>query len=239
MSVDSPVAIRRARLQGVQVALAVSVSGVSFGALATASGFSVAQTIVLSLVMFSGGSQFALIGIIGTGGLGASAAAVATAALLGIRNGIYSLRMSPIIGSGAVKRFVASHLTVDETTAVGSSQDSPAAGRAGFWTTAVVLYTGWNVATIAGALLGDVVGDVSAYGLDAAAAAAFLGLVWPSLRTREPAAVALGAATLTVVFLPLVPAGIPVLLVAVVAIATAVWRHRRNPVLPPTGEVDP
>lgn len=236
MTADHTAEIRLARSQGIQVALAVSVSGISFGALAVVSGFSVWHTMVLSLVMFSGASQFALIGIIGTGGLAAWVPAALTAALLGLRNGLYGLRMSPIIGPGPVKRTLAAQWTVDESTAVGSNQASVEAGRAGFWTTAVALYIGWNLATLAGALLGDVVGDVRSYGLDAAAAAAFLGLVWPRLKEGEPAFVALGAAVLTVVLLPAVPAGIPVLIVAVVAIAVAIWRHRIAPMRPPRSE---
>jgi len=212
------------------------VSGISFGALAVVAGFSIAQTMVLSLVMFSGASQFALIGIIGTGGLAAWVPAAFTAALLGLRNGLYGLRMSPIVGPGTLKRTLAAAWTVDESTAVGSNQASVAAGRAGFWTTAVALYVGWNLATLAGALLGDVVGDVRTFGLDAAAAAAFLGLVWPRLREGEPAVVALGAAVVTVVLLPAVPAGIPVLVVAVIAIGAAIYRHRRHPVRPPRTE---
>jgi predicted branched-subunit amino acid permease len=234
---DHGAEIRLAKSQGIQVALAVSVSGISFGALAVVSGFSVWHTMVLSLVMFSGASQFALIGIIGTGGVAAWMPAVFTAALLGLRNGLYGLRMSPIIGPGPMKRALAAQWTVDESTAVGSNQASIGAGRAGFWTTAVALYIGWNLATLAGALLGDVAGDVRAYGLDAAAAAAFLGLVWPRLKEGEPAVVALGAAVLTVVLLPAVPAGIPVVIVAVVAIAVAIWRHRIQPVMPPRSEI--
>jgi predicted branched-subunit amino acid permease len=233
---DRSAEVRLAKSQGIQVALAVSVSGISFGALAVVSGFSVWHTMVLSLVMFSGASQFALIGIIGTGGLAAWVPAVLTAALLGLRNGLYGLRMSPIIGPGAMKRTLAAQWTVDESTAVGSNQPSILAGRAGFWTTAVALYLGWNLATLAGALLGDVVGDVRSYGLDAAAAAAFLGLVWPRLKEGEPAFVALGAAVLTVVLLPAVPAGVPVLIVAIVAIVVALWRHRTQPIRPPRSE---
>ena len=236
MTAHHPVEIRLARSQGIQVALAVSVSGISFGALAVVSGFTIGQTMVLSLVMFSGASQFALIGIIGTGGLAAWLPAAFTAALLGLRNGLYGLRMSPIIGPGALKRTLAAQWTVDESTAVGSNQPSIVAGRVGFWTTAVALYAGWNIATLAGALLGDIVGDVRAYGLDAAAAAAFLGLVWPRLREGEPAAVALGAAIVTVVLIPVVPAGIPVVFVAVVAIGVAIFRHRKNPIRPPRTE---
>ena len=230
--------IRLAKSQGIQVALAVSVSGISFGALAVVSGFSIGQTMVLSLVMFSGASQFALIGIIGTGGLAAWLPAALTAALLGLRNGLYGLRMSPIIGPGVAKRILAAQWTVDESTAVGSNQASVAAGRAGFWATAVALYLGWNLATLAGALLGDIVGDVRTYGLDAAAAAAFLGLVWPRLREGEPAVVALGAAIVTVALIPIVPAGIPVVVVAVVAIVVAIirHRHRHRPTRPPRTE---
>lgn len=229
MSGDERELIRRARSQGVQVALAVSLYGVSFGALAVISGFSVAQTMVLSLVMFSGASQFALIGVIATGGAAAGFAAVASAGLLGIRNGLYALRMSPIVGPGALKRLVAAQLTVDESTAVGSAQSSLESNRAGFWTTAILLYTGWNIATLLGALLGDVLGDVRTWGLDAAAAAAFLGLVWPRLQAKEPIAVALAAGFLTAILLPALPAGVPILVVAVLTIVLALIRHRRAP----------
>lgn len=218
--------VRRARLQGIQVAAAVSLYGVSFGALAVVSGFSLAQTMVLSLFMFSGGSQFALLGVIATGGAAAGGAAIASAGLLGIRNGLYALRMSPIVGPGFWKRALASHLTVDESTAVGSSQDTLTANRAGFWTTALLLFAGWNLMTLLGALLGDVLGDVKAYGLDAAAAAAFLGLLWPSLKRREPVAIAIGSALITILLLPALPAGVPVLIVAVVTIVFSIARQR-------------
>ena len=237
MSGDDAELIRAARSQGLQVALAVSLYGVSFGALAVISGFSVAQTMVLSLLMFSGASQFALIGVIASGGASAGFAAVASAGLLGLRNGLYALRMSPIVGPGVVKRFVAAQLTVDESTAVGTAQPTLAANKAGFWTTALLLYAGWNIATLAGALLGDVLGDVRTWGLDAAAAAAFLGLVWPRLRAGEPIAVALGAGFVTALLLPALPAGVPILVVAALTIVLALIRHRQSPTLPSEGEV--
>ena len=237
MSGDDAELIRAARSQGLQVALAVSLYGVSFGALAVISGFSVAQTMVMSLLMFSGASQFALIGVIASGGASAGFAAVASAGLLGLRNGLYALRMSPIVGPGVVKRFVAAQLTVDESTAVGTAQPTLAANKAGFWTTALLLYAGWNIATLAGALLGDVLGDVRTWGLDAAAAAAFLGLVWPRLRAGEPIAVALGAGFVTALLLPALPAGVPILVVAALTIVLALIRHRQSPAVPSEGEV--
>ena len=228
--------IRQARSQGIQVALAVSLYGMSFGALAMVSGFSLWQTMVLSLVMFSGASQFAVIGIVATGGVSAGLTAVLSAGLLGVRNGLYALRMSALLEPRGWTRLAAAQLTVDESTAVATAQPSREAARAGFWMTAIALFVGWNLSTLAGALLGDVIGDVRSYGLDAAAAAAFLGLVWPWLRVGEPVVVAIGAAVVSIVLLPLVPAGVPVLIVAVVAIAFGVYRHRVAPEAPPREE---
>lgn len=224
--------VRQARSQGIQVGLAVSLYGISFGALSVVLGFSVWQTMVLSLVMFSGASQFAVIGILASGGASAGGAAIATAGLLGVRNGLYALRMSPVVGPGFLKRTIAAQLTVDESTAVAMSQTDQRSARVGFWTTAIVLYLGWNSATLLGALLGNALGDVSAWGLDAVAAAAFLGLLWPRLVNLEPVVVALGAGVLTLLLVPVVPAGVPVLVVAMVAIGFAVYRHRVAPAPP-------
>lgn len=224
--------IRQARSQGIQVGVAVSLYGISFGALSVVLGFSIWQTMVLSLVMFSGASQFAVIGILASGGASAGGAAVATAGLLGIRNGLYALRMSPLVGPGFFTRALAAQLTVDESTAVAISQSDQQSARVGFWTTALVLYVGWNAATLIGALVGNTVGDVSAWGLDAVAAAAFLGLLWPRLVSLEPVVVALGAGVLTLVLVPTIPAGFPILIVALVAIAFALYRHRVNPLAP-------
>ena len=162
---------RRTAREAFAVAFATSAYGISFGALAVASGLDVAQTCVLSLLMFTGGSQFAFVGVVGGGGLAAAPAAIASAALLGVRNVAYGIRMSPVIGRGFGRRAVAAHFTIDESTAVAISQPSPRTRTLGFWVTGAGIFIGWNLATLAGALLGDVLGDPRAYGLDAAAAA--------------------------------------------------------------------
>ncbi|MBI5160633.1 MAG: AzlC family ABC transporter permease [Micrococcales bacterium] len=200
------------------VALATAAYGVSFGALATASGLSVAQACVLSLVLFSGGSQFAIVGVIAAGGVGAGGAAIAGAALLGVRNLFYSVRMSPIIGPGSWRRIAAAHLTIDESTAVGTAQPTPSLQRLGFWVTGLGVFLGWNATTLVGALLGDLLGDVRGFGLDAAASAAFLGLLWPRLRQRQALAVACASAVIAVVAVPWLPVGVPVLITVVVAV---------------------
>ncbi len=205
--------------------MATAAYGVSFGALSVASGLSLAQTCVLSLVMFTGGSQFAVVGVIGAGGSGAAAAA--TAGLLGVRNGFYGLQMAPLLRERGWRRAVAAHLTIDESTAVGTAQDSPGSVRLGFWATGLAVFALWNLTTLIGALAGDAVGDPRTYGMDAAAAAAFLGLLWPRLRSLRPRAVAAGSAALAAVLIPVVPAGIPVLATVLVALAGTAIRPER------------
>ena len=211
-------ASRRAWRDGVGVALATSAYGVSFGALSVASGLDVWQTCVLSLLMFTGGSQFAFVGVLGAGGLAAAPAAIASAGLLGVRNVAYGLRMSPVVGAGPWRRAAAAQFTIDESTAVALAQETPRARRVGFWVTGIGIWLGWNLSTLAGALLGDVLGDPRAYGLDAAAAAAFLALLWPRLRRRQAVAVGVAAAVVATVLTPALMPGIPVLVAALVAV---------------------
>ena len=200
------------------VGIPVAASGLSFGALSVTAGLDVWQTCVLSLLMFSGGSQFALIGILASGGTAAGGAAIASAALLGTRNGLYALRIAPIIPGPWPRKLLAAQWTIDESTAVSTAQPTLESQRTGFWFTGAIIYIGWNLTTLAGAVIGDLLGDVSQYGLDAAAAAAFLGLLWPRLRQLQPVVVAIGAAVVAAVLTPWVPAGIPVLAAAAVAV---------------------
>ncbi|MBP6087736.1 MAG: AzlC family ABC transporter permease [Rhodoluna sp.] len=202
----------------VGVGLATGLYGISFGALSTAAGLDIWQTQVLSLLMFSGGSQFAFIGVVAAGGPAAAGAAIISAWLLGVRNGFYAVKMNSVLQVVGLKRFVAAQLTIDESTGVATSQESLADQRKGFWITGVSVFIFWNLLTLIGALLGNALGDPKAWGLDAAAAAAFLGLLWPRLKQRQALAVAALAFLVAVVTTPSLPAGVPVILAGVVAV---------------------
>jgi predicted branched-subunit amino acid permease len=206
--------------QGGSVALATGLYGVSFGALGVTSGMSVPQTCLLSLLLFSGGSQFALIGILGGGGT--AAAAISAASLLGLRNALYGLQLGPAMRTGGWRRFVAAQLTIDESTAVAVGQPPGPLRRLGFWVTGLGVYLGWNLMTLVGALAGNALGDPKRYGLDAAASAAFVALLWPRMRAREPVAIAIVGALVTVALVPAIPQGLPVL-VAAAAGALVAW----------------
>lgn len=207
--------------QAVSVALATGLYGVSFGALSVVAGLDVWQTMALSLVMFSGGSQFAFIGVAGSGG--SPGAAIATAALVGLRNALYGPQVAPLIEVTGPRRLLAAQLTIDESTAVGTAQRDPAAARAGFWWTGAGVFLLWNAFTLVGALVGDAAGDPRRYGLDAAAAAAFLALVWPRLSNRTAQLVAAAAVVVALATTPTLPSGVPVLLAAVVAVLIAAF----------------
>ena len=212
--------------QGLAVALATSAYGISFGALSVASGLDIWQTCVLSLLMFTGGSQFAFVGVVAAGGPAAAPAAIASSALLGVRNAAYAMRMAPVVAGGFWRKLTATHFTIDESVAVGLAQDAPRARQAGFWVTGIAIWVGWNLSTLLGALLGDVLGDPRSYGLDAAAAAAFLALLWPRLRGRQPLAVAAGAAVVAALLTPWLMPGIPVIAAAGVAVAVGLFDPR-------------
>ncbi|MGL5911603.1 MAG: AzlC family ABC transporter permease [Phycicoccus sp.] len=211
--------------QSLSVGAATGAYGVSFGALSVSSGLDVWQTQALSALLFSGGSQFAVVGILGAGGAGATA--VATSSLLGIRNGLYALQTSRFLGVHGWRRLAAAHLTIDESTAVGVAQPEPPLRRRGFWLTGLAVLVLWNLMTLAGALLGNAVGDPRDLGLDAAAAAAFAALLWPRLRSGDAAATAVLAAFVAVLASPVLPAGVPVILAALAAVAIGAWGRRR------------
>jgi len=221
--------VRRAWRDALGVVLATSAYGVSFGALSVASGLDVWQTCVLSLLMFTGGSQFAFVGVIGAGGVAAAPAAIASSALLGVRNVAYGLRMAPVVATSRWRRALAPHVTIDESTAVSLALTGSRARTVGFWATGVGIWIGWNVTTLAGALLGDVLGDPRQYGLDAAAAAAFLALLWPRLRRRQPIAVGIAAAVVATALTPVLMPGVPVLVAALVAVVVGWFNLFPNP----------
>lgn len=218
----APERAREVRRQSWSVGFATGLYGISFGALAVAAGLEIWQTAALSLLMFTGGSQFAFVGIIGSGGLAAAPAAIGTAAFLGFRNGLYALQMSQILGAIGLTRLAAAQLTIDESTAVGVTQPEPAAQRLGFWQTGIAVYVCWNISTFLGAVLGNQLGDPKRYGLDAAAAAAFCALLWPRLKSRDAVAIAGVALVIAVALSPVLPAGVPVLVAALAALLALV-----------------
>jgi len=212
---------------GLSIAVATGLYGVSFGALSVASGLTVWQTQALSLLLFSGGSQFAFIGVIAGGGT--PVAAASAAALLGIRNAVYGMQMNVLLHPRGWRRFAAAHVTIDESLATSTGQTDPVEQKRGFWVAGIGIFVLWNLFTLVGSLAGDALGDPKRWGLDGAAVAAFLALLWPRLRSREAGAIAVACALATVLTVPFVPPGIPILVAAVVAGLIGWFGYRSGP----------
>ena len=211
--------------QSFSVSFTVGLYGIAFGAAGIAAGFSILQTCLLSLLTFSGASQFAVVGVIGSGGSAVSG--IATASLLGIRNGLYGLRMAPILKVRNLKRIIAAQITIDESTgvAIGQEDRGEAAMKLGFWLTGFGVYFFWNLFTVVGAVSAQAMGNPSAFGLDAAVPAAFLGLVWPRLHGNFERGLAIGAVLLALLLTPFVAAGIPIIATTLIAVIFG-WKAR-------------
>ncbi len=217
--------LRTTATQSLSVSFTVGLYGTAFGAAGIAAGFSIVQVCLLSLLTFSGASQFAVVGVIGAGGSAISA--ITTASLLGIRNGLYGLRMAPILQLRGIKKVIAAQVTIDESTgvAIGQEEHGLDAMKHGFWLTGFGVYIFWNLFTLLGALGAQAMGNPSAWGLDAAVPAAFLGLVWPRLLGRFERALAVSAITLAILLSPLISAGLPIIATTLLAVLFG-WKAR-------------
>ncbi len=214
--------------------VAVGVSGLTFGAAGSGAGLSVLQCCATSLLVFTGASQFALIGVIGGGG--APLAGAASAIALGIRNSFYGIRLASLLRPHGLRRGALAQVVIDESTAMTTAQPTDPSGRLAFLVTGVTLYVVWNLATLVGALGAEAVGDPNALGIDAAVPAAFLALVAPRLKASEQRRTAVAAVVLALAAVPLTPVGVPVLIAAVAVLPALLPRRagRRR-----SGPVDP
>jgi 4-azaleucine resistance transporter AzlC len=191
------------------IGVAVGVYGISFGVLAVAAGLTPAQACVMSMLVFTGASQFAFVGVLAGGG--GALAAMGPAVMLAIRNAAYGLSLSPILRGSLRHRALVSQLVIDESTAMARAEVDPGAARRAFLATGVSVWLCWNAGTLAGALLGGGLGDPQALGLDAMFPAAFLALLAPQLRRPGAPVAAIAGAMIAVVVLPFAPAGVPVI----------------------------
>ncbi len=215
---------------GIAVGIATGAYGVSFGAIAVTGGLDVWQTCALSLLMFTGASQFALVGVVSSGGAPLSGAA--TALLLGTRNGLYGLRLAPLLAWSGWRRVTAAHLVIDESTAMSVGRSSTPEARTGFLSAGLSVFALWNLATLVGALAGQSLGDPRTFGLDAAVGGAFLALLWPRLQERSSQVVAVLAVAVALGMVPLTPAGFPVLAAGVVAVVAGARSRGAAPARP-------
>ncbi|GAA2772864.1 AzlC family ABC transporter permease [Kitasatospora cinereorecta] len=211
------------------VCLADAIVGASFGAISVSGGLPLWVPVVLSVVVFAGGSQFAAVGVLLAGG--SPLAAVAAGLVLNARLLPFGFAVADLLDGPWWRRLLRAHLLTDESVAFALQQSDPRRRRAAYLTCGATLFVSWNIAVLLGAAAGTAIGDTDALGLDAAFPAVLLALVLPVLRTERPTrnAALLGAA-LAVAATPFLPPGVPILL-ALAGLLLA--GRRRGPVPTP------
>jgi predicted branched-subunit amino acid permease len=207
---------RRIRNRALTIGVSVTPFGLSFGAVSVEAHLNLLQVCLLSLVLFSGASQFALVSLIGAGGSYFSA--VGTALLLGVRNGLYGARINALLRPSGWRRLVMAQVTIDESTAMAVSEAPSGHSARAFWSTALSVYVLWNVSTVIGALVGNALGSPATTGLDVAGPAAFIALLAPRLSTVRMRLVALGSGAIALITVPVVPVGAPILIGGLTAV---------------------
>lgn len=206
------------------IAFALAPFGVVFGVACRDAGLSWLDAAGFSALTFAGSSQFAAVDVLGDGGT--AAAAVTAGLLLNIRSLAFGLLLAPALQGPRWKRALMSQLVIDESTAVATAQDDPRWRRFGFLAGGLAVFVVWNVTTLIGVALASI-GDefVTNWGLDAAAPAAFLALLWPRLTSpgtigRDGLRIALLGAAVATLAIPLTPPGIPILLAGLGVLAS-------------------
>jgi branched chain amino acid efflux pump len=219
--------VSRVRRDAWVLGAAVGVFGASFGVLATTSGLTTAQACTLSLLVFTGASQFAAVGVLAAGG--SLGSAFGSALLLAARNAAYGVALAPTLARHRLgRRLVAAHMVLDESTAMATAQGDGPLREAAFWATGIAVFVCWNVGTLVGAVAGDAIGDPQALGLDAAFPAGFVALAVPHLRGRQGRVAAVCGAAIALALIPLAPPGVPIV-AAALGVVPAVLFARPEP----------
>lgn len=208
---DAATGPERTHRDGIRASLPLAIAvfgfGLSFGVLARASGMGSVAPVVMSAVTFAGSAQFAAIQVLGVGGT--VAAAVTAAVLLNARYGPIGVSVAPYLTGSRWSRLLHAQLVVDESWAIAAEGDGRFNHRV-LLGSGVALYVAWVGGTILGVVFGDVIGDPSRWGLDAAFPALFLALLVPQLRTRDARIVAVLGASIALALTPFTPAGVPI-----------------------------
>lgn len=197
----------------------------------------------MSVLVFAGGAQFLVVAVVASGG--SVVAAVAAGFLLNLRLLPFGLAVGETVGGGWFARLAGAQLITDETVAFSRARPAGPRARAAFWTCGILLYTAWNIGTVAGMLAGSAVPDPNAFGVDAAFPAGLLALLLPGLHRRDARRVALTAAVVALLATPVLPTGLPVLaglLGLLVAGTPPAPRRSREPSAgeePPAGKDEP
>ncbi len=200
------------RRNALAIGIATGAYGISFGVLSDAAGLSLLQTLAMSLLVFTGATQFSVIATIASGG--ALSTALGSGLLLAARNTAYGFAMAPLLRGSLGQRLLGAQIVIDESVAMARAQDEPEPARRALLLTGACVYAFWNAGTLVGALAGNAIGNPATFGLDAMFPAAFLALLAPQLRRPGAPQAAVAGALIAAALVPITPVGVPILAAA-------------------------
>ncbi|MBT95923.1 MAG: hypothetical protein CL431_08140 [Acidimicrobiaceae bacterium] len=213
---------RSIKAQAISIGLAIAPFGLAFGALCAESGIGVWEALGFSSIVFGGSSQFAAVSVLADDGT--IIAAITAGLLLNLRSLAFGVSMAPSLKGSLLWRAGISQLMIDESTAIGSSQNTHELRRYGYLWGGLSVFVLWNVTTLIGvSLLANADSLVTDLGIDATIPAAFLGLIWNKLEHATHRTVAFIGSLLAMILIPFTPAGIPVIASAFSIIWVRPW----------------
>lgn len=151
--------------------------GFAYGVLAGKSGLSDANTLLMSLIVFAGSSQFIAVGLFASGT--GPAAVILTTFVVNLRHMLMAASLAPFL-SGWKKRHLAwfAFELTDETFALHTAKANQLAEcRLEALSLNMTAQASWVAGTILGIVASGLIGDVKPLGLDYALAAMFIGLL--------------------------------------------------------------
>lgn len=178
-----------------------------FGVAASEAGWSVAQTMGMTIGVIAGASQFTALQLIAE--QAPLLVVLATALAVNLRMAMYSASMAPHVGAAPLwTRALVAYVLVDQTygTAINHYARHPGLGRreklAYFFGAVTPVCGPWYVATYVGAVAGSAIPP--AFALDFAVPITFIALVAPALRSLPHLAAAMVsvAGALALVWMP-------------------------------------
>lgn len=206
--------LRRGIRAGLPVALPVFALAVSFGVLAQPVMGSVAP-IVMSVIVFAGGAQFAALSVLSAGG--GAGPAIAAGLLLNARFLPMGFAAARAFRGGRLARAAQGQAIVDASWALASRGDGTF-DRGILLGATIPQAIAWMGGTAAGVLAGSALGDPQRLGLDAIFPAFYLALLVGELRTPRTRAAAAGGAAIALALTPVAPAGVPVVAASAAAL---------------------
>ena len=161
--------------------------GIIFGTLATNNGLSVAAALGMSAIVFAGSSQFIAVGMIAAGS--GWMLVVLTTFIVNLRHLLYAVSLVPYVKPLSQRwKLVLGFWLTDEAFAIAirryQERDRSPFKHWYYLGAALLMYGNWQLCTLLGITIGQMIPNAAEWGLDFAMSVTFIGMIIPYLKTK-------------------------------------------------------